>query len=136
ENLPGEGNAMLATHFHLVSRDRPHGVFSIDLRPFRLSKLARSHKDMRRQSKREGCDFVARISLDGAKKRASFLTGRDRRVVLHLWNRERAAQVGSDIALSPCGGDCVTEDPADYASHAPGTLVPTIGFDFAKHGQD
>src|SRR3546814_18431087 len=57
ENLPRQGNTVLATHFHFVGRDRPHRVLDIDLCPFRLSQFPRPDEDMRRQSQRNRRDF-------------------------------------------------------------------------------
>src|SRR3546814_15342083 len=67
ENLPRQGNTVLATHFHFVGRDRPHRVLDIDLCPSRLSQFPRPDEDMRSQSQRTPRDFVTGITPEARR---------------------------------------------------------------------
>lgn len=81
-------------------------------------------------------DFVAGITVDCAREPASLLGRRDRGKMLDLRGDGRAAQVGSDIAISPGGRDCVAEHPTEHTAHPARTFISAGRLHLAQDGQD
>lgn len=78
---------------------------------------------MRRHPERELGDRLAGIFLDRTQQLARFLGRRDRGEVLGLGDDDRAAEIGSHVALATGRRDPVPEDAADDAAHAAGAFI-------------